>query len=406
MQLPAFYILPATFRLHPGTRMTLLLDGLFSSVALSHLIVDVLNGQRAVLLAYLSGPLGLSNTALGLISTLYMLMGSLSQPVFGYLGDRLGPRWLVSGGVIGMGIFFTLAVMTPGTLALVWLMLASLCSAAFHPSGTMQATLRGHAHFAGKETTSAAYFFFFGQAGFFFGPMIGGPILDRFGPMGLLLLSSLAVPVGMNAANQLRANFRPVLHNPNTDRTGVQEVFKGSIFSLAAFALLAAFQAWSQQNMITFLPKYLSDMGQSASTYGLMAAMFMGGSALGNALGGSLADRFGKRRVASLALALASIPLYLVGTVGWSAWLFVLVPLAGALTGATHSIIVVLAQRRIPSGMALASGLILGFMFSSGAVGTLFSGFLADAWGFPPVFHLTAGIALAAALLARTLQKA
>ena len=172
-----------------------------------------------------------------------------------------------------------------------------------------------------------------------------------------------------------------------------------------AFALLAAFQAWSQQNMITFVPKYLSDLGQSASTYGVIAALFMGGSALGNAVGGSLADTYGKRRVASVALVSASIPLYLVAVVGWSPWLYLLVPLSGALTGATHSIIVVLAQRMIPNRMATASGLILGFMFSSGAVGTFLSGFLADAWGLIPVFYLTAGIALAAGFLAMLLRE-
>jgi FSR family fosmidomycin resistance protein-like MFS transporter len=174
---------------------------------------------------------------------------------------------------------------------------------------------------------------------------------------------------------------------------------------IAAFALLAAFQAWTQQNMVTFVPKYLSDLGQSAGTYGFIAALFMGGTALGNALGGILADRYGKRRVSMLALGLAGIPLYLISLVGWSPWLYLLVPLAGSLTGATHSILVVMAQRMIPGGMATASGLILGFMFSSGALGTLLSGSLADSWGFPALFQMTALIALAASGMAYFLKK-
>ena len=112
-----------------------------------------------------------------------------------------------------------------------------------------------------------------------------------------------------------------------------------------------------------------------------------------------------KRRVTAIALSLASIPLYLVSVVGWSPWLFVLVPLSGGLTGATHSIIVVLAQRMIPTGMAMASGMILGFMFASGAVGTFLSGYLADIYGVPMVFQLSALIALVAAGLALSLPK-
>jgi len=383
--------------------MSLLLDTLFATIALGHLAVDVLNGQRAVLLAYLSVPLGLSNTALSLVSTIYVISGAMIQPVFGHLADRIGPRWLVAGGVLWMGFFFSLAVVTPGSLALVLLVLASLGSAAFHPAGTMQATLRGRERFAGRETTAAAYFFLFGQMGAFFGPLIGGPLLGLFGSGGLLGLTMPTLAVGVNAARKItdgRPSEAPVGAN-----ISVRNLFKRALsVGGLAFILLAAFQSWAQQNMFTFVPKYLSDLGQTPGVYGLAAALFMGGTALGNLLGGSLADRFGRRRVAVLTLLSASAPLALVPVVGWSAWLFLLIPLSGLLTGATHSIIVVLAQRKIPGGMALASGLILGFMFSSGALGTLLTGYLADLRGLPVVFYLSGMIALIAAGLAMKLK--
>lgn len=388
--------------------MTLLLDSLFSSVALGHFMVDVLNGQRAVLLAYLSGPLGLSNAALGLVSTIYVFSGALTQPIFGHLTDRVGTRWVVAGGVMWISAFFTLALIAPGHYALALLVIASLGSGAFHPAGTMQATLRGRNHLAGRETTAAAYFFVFGQMGLFFGPLLGGPLLDRFGTGGLLALSVFGLPVGLNAAVRLRPAIGLGHPNPALTTTGqkaLEPAVRLGLLAVIGFGVMAAFQSWAQQTMVTFLPKYLSDLGQSPSVYGLLAAMFMGGSAVGNILGGNLADRFGKRRVAMMALALASVPLYFIGDVGLSIWLYLLIPIAGALTGATHSIIVVLAQRFLPGRMALASGLILGFLFTSGAVGTLISGHLADSWGFAVMFHFNAGVALVAAVLALSLQK-
>ena len=88
-----------------------------------------------------------------------------------------------------------------------------------------------------------------------------------------------------------------------------------------------------------------------------------------------------------------------------SPWLYLLVPLSGMFTGSVHSIVVVTAQGVIKGGMALASGLILGIMFSAGAFGTLLSGPLADSWGFQPVFQMTAALVLTASLVTTRLRE-
>jgi len=381
--------------------MALLLDSLFSSIALGHLMVDLLNGSRPVLLAFLSEPLGLTNANIALISTLYVATASITQPIFGWLSDRFGPRWLAAGGLLWMMAFFMLAMFLPGNEALIFLVIASLGSAALHPAGAMQATVRGRTHYAGRETTAASFFFMFGQIGLFLGPIVAGPLLDQFGLYGLLIPAGLCLPIALNAGWQLRYT-RPA-HTSGKVTSPIKLIHStGFIITLTTIAVL---QAWAQQNMVTFIPKYLKDLGQTPAIYGLIAGLFMGGSALGNVLGGHLADRFGKRRVAGTMLALAGIPLFLISLVGWSPWLFLLVPLSGMLTGSVHSIIVVIAQGSIRGGMALASGLTLGIMFTAGAFGTLLSGPLADAWGFPIVFQMTAGLVLVASLATLRLKE-
>lgn len=384
--------------------MSLLLDAIFSSVALSHLIVDIMNGMRAVLLAYLSGPLGLTNAVIGIISTLCGLTAALIQPFSGFFTDRFGPRWVVTGGVFWMGLFFILALTIPGSGALIFLVLASLGSGAFHPAGAMQATLRGHTHFSGRETTAASYFFVFGELGYFFGPLIAGPILDRFGPVGLLAVASPFIPIGFNASRRLmreRIARAVTNHSPTTTWEWLDRRWP----VIACFALMAACQSWAQSNITTFVPKYLSDLGTKATIYGLVSALFMGGSALGNVSGGILADRIGKRRVAVNTLALGSVPLFLIPLAGQTAWLYLVVFLGGLLTGAVQSIMVVHAQHLIPAGRGLASGLIMGFLFSTGALGTMVSGYMADQNGFTNVFFLSAGLALCAAVFAMTIER-
>jgi FSR family fosmidomycin resistance protein-like MFS transporter len=381
--------------------MPLLFDSLFSSIALGHLMVDLLNGSRSVLLAYLSGPLTLTNANIALISTLYIWTSSMTQPVFGWLTDRFGPRWFAAGGLLWMMSFFMLAMILPGKESLFFLVVASLGSAALHPAGAMQATLRGRTHYAGRETTAASFFFMFGQTGFFVGPIIAGPLLGTFGLYGLLIPAGLCLPIALNAGWQLR-NTKPA----QTGEKGQSRIqITRSAWFIITLATVAVLQAWAQQNMMTFLPKYLKDLGQEPALYGLITGLFMGGSALGNVLGGQLADRFGKQRVAGIMLALASVPLFLISQVGWSPWLYLLVPLSGMFTGSVHSIVVVIAQGTIKGGMALASGLILGIMFSAGAFGTLLSGPLADTRGFPLVFQMTAGLVLTASLVTMRLKE-
>lgn len=374
-----------------------LLNSLFISVALGHLMVDTFNSSRPVLLTYL----GLSETEIALISTIYIWASALSQPFFGWVSDRIGPRWLAAGGVLWMTVFYSLALFLPGDEGLICLIVAALGSAAFHPVGTVQATLQGRDHLKGREATAASLFFMSGQIGHFIGPILTGLILSKMGAPGLAVFSVISIPVGLALARGLSANHP----HPQAAAASTSNAVRWGVGAIVALAIVATLQSWAQSNMVNFVPKYLKDLGQSATTYGNMAGLFMGGSALGNFVGGNLGDRYTKKYVVAIALSLASIPIFLMSKIGWSGWLYVLIPLSGMFTGAVHSIMVVLAQRLLPGGMALASGLALGFIFSSGALGMLLTGPMAETRGFPSVLVLSSGLVLVGAMFALMLPK-
>lgn len=381
--------------------MSLLKDRPFIAAAVAHFAVDALNSQRPLLLAVLSVPLGLSNTAIGLVSTIYTFSGSLSQPIFGWIADRLGPRWVATIGVLWMAGAFGLAVNLPGYAPLILLVLASFGSGAFHPAGTMEATLRGRYHLSDRETTAASLFFFFGAGGFSIGPAIGGPILDRWGPPGLVLLLLFVVPVGLNVSLRF-ASPEGKTEKLVADSMSMKAPGLGQVIP---FVFLTAFRSWTQAALVSFIPKYYQDLGYRPSVYGVIVAMFTAGVAVGGVAGGWLADRYGKRIVALWTLFLAVIPLTLFPFFSDTAWVYVILPIIGALTGASHSILVVLAQRMMPGKTGTASGLVLGFTFTSGALGTLVSGFQADLAGFNIMFLTLAVFTLIAALLAFRLPK-
>lgn len=360
-------------------------------------MVDVFNASRPVLLTYL----GLTETQIALYSAIYVWVSALTQPFFGWISDRVGPRWLAAGGVLWMTVFYSGAVYVPGTWGLLCLMIAALGSSSFHPVGAVQATLQGRDRLQGRETTAASLFFMAGQLGHFIGPVITGLILFRSGLPAMIVLPIVSIPIGFVLLYQLRHNHP---HPRAMDGDGKIRVQAAWSF-IILLAIVATLQSWTQANMINFFPKYLKDLGMNASTYGNIAGLFMGGSAMGNLIGGYYGDKFTKRKVAALALFLASIPIFIMSRIGWSPWLYLLIPLAGACTGSVHSIMVVLAQRMISGGMALASGLILGFIFSSGTLGMLLTGSLAENYGFPIVLMMTTGLVLLASPLALMLKE-
>ena len=384
--------------------MKLLRNPLFLSLSLSHFIIDVLNGQTGILLAVLSVPLRLSNSTIGLIATVYALTGSLSQPVFGWLSDRWGSRWAAAGGVLWMALFFSLVAVAPGFWPIIFLVIGSLGSAAFHPPGAMQAARIGHLHMTGQVATAASIFFLFGQGGLSVGPGVAGVLIDNLGRVGLLLLTGLTLPIGLWTAWQMRpSELGQAAGKPARDSQPAGPAVSPDMMLFALIILLAGLRTWAQSITTTFAPKFFQDQGMSPTVYGAIVAVFMGSSAIGGVMGALLADRWGRRRTVTLALGLSILPFYWFPQVE-GVWIYALVGLAGFFNGAPHSVFITLAQRALPGRAAFASGLTLGLMFAFGALGAYLGGIVGDRVGLRLVLQGNAAIAVVTTLVSLAMR--
>lgn len=373
--------------------MRLLRYPAFLSVSLSHLGVDVLNGQVGVLLAALSLTLGLSNAQIGLIATLYSIMGSLSQPFFGWLADRDGGRWTAAGGVLWMAVFFALFALAPAAWSVPLLVLAALGSGAFHPPGTARAAHVGAHGLAGQAATAASIFFLFGQGGLSAGPALGGFLMEHGGRTGIVGVAVVTFLVGVFALWALRGSPGA------TARERAAAVSAAPAVGLFVLILvISGLRLWAQSAVTTFAPKLLQDQGWAPGDYGLAVAAFMAGTAAGGVLGSALADRWNYPRTVALTLLLSVGPLLLFPLAD-GMWVYGLAALAGLLNGGPHSILVTMAQRALPGRAGFASGLILGLTFALGALGTSFTGWLADQTSLTLALQLNAGLSGLAALL-------
>ena len=381
--------------------LALFRDKIYLAVTVGHFTIDIFNNSGTVLVAFLGAPLGWTSTQFGFAIGAYQLFSALGQPLFGWLADKLGTRWMGPGSLAWTLSFLVISVIVVQQTENYWLfvipfVLASIGSSAFHPLGTKHAAEEA----ALIAATGTAIFFLFGQTGLAVGPFLTGLILDSVGLSGLVMLAVLAVPWVLFMTFAMR-NTKPdadasILHSSDGSKKVVRW---GAIILLA---VLIGLRSWALLGTVSFLPKLFQGMGWSATAYGLITGAFWMASAITGVLAGGFADRFGRREVTFITLLTGSIALYFLPlNSGWGA--FPVAIIVGGLLGASHSILVIISQAILPGGRAFTSGVTLGFLFGTGALAAWGVGILADSWGLVIVIQAGAVVGGVSALLALAL---
>lgn len=401
---------------------------LFWAVSLGHFTNDTFMSMMSVLLAFISvNVLPMSKAQIGLVLGITALVGALTQPVFGLLADRSGGRWLGAGGVawtVGMLLLGVLAAEN-GIYALMVLffVIPALGSGAFHPVGSKYAAESDRT----RTASNMAYFFLMGQLGLGLGPALAGRLLDRAATFNHVFTDSLGpafrsvlfergtvTPVLLVALFAVPAVLFMLFMIPNQRKHRAQQEAERQLhpvvpvrvaFPVLAFVVLISMvtlRSLAQPGVVNFIPVLFQEKGWSPADYGLITSSFWIGSGLAGVFFGNLADYYDRRRVIALSM-IASAPAFFFLPITDGALAFALAIAAGALSGASHSIIVVLAQGLLPGSKALASGLILGLIFGMGAVGNFLIGWMAEAINLGTAFQIVAGVTVVASLLALAL---
>lgn len=365
------------------------------AVAITHFFVDVLNSSRNLLVAIIAVNIGLTNAQVGLALLLYNVGNALSQPLFGWLADRIGPRWLVVGGMGWMIGFFSVAALSGDWSALVALTIAGIGSGAFHPTGTMVASQVSPAY-RGRAT---AVFFMSGQMGLFMGPILAGLLLEGYGRSAYLVLpmaAFLAFFSGWqwvsNKTHHARAQAAKAF--PETVTVLPHRTRRGLL--LVIIILATGTTGFAASN---FAPKFFVETGFAEGYIGLLTGLYMGGSAIGNVIGGFLGDRIKGKWVMALAALIAVLPVYLYVPVEGNLRLLLL-GMAGFFVGMPHSLLVLSVQGLFPRRRAMGSGIALGFMFFGGSIGSYGLGVIADNVGLALALQGTAVLPFLAAVAA------
>jgi len=362
-------------------------------LALGHATVDTFgNSFLSPLLPEIVKRFQLPLSLTGFLATALTFSASLSQPIYGFIADRLRRPWLVILGPVSAALCMGWVGLVPSYALLLTLMLVGGAGiAAYHPQGVVLATRFS----GGRKGLGVSVFVTGGALGYAAAPLLSQFIRDRWG----VDKTYLAIGLGVVVSLVLGAALRSVRLEP-APRAGqsLRRLGRGHWWPLLLLNVVSMNRAALSLAMTSFLALFLEYRGLEMAS-GTAVSVFLFGNALGGLLGGSASDWFGPRRAMILS-GLVGVPaFYLTATLGTE---ILLVPLF--ISGMTLSFgfpaSVILAQEIAPENASTVSSLLTGFSWGVGGFFVTPIGALADAYGLTAAFKALAALPVLTVLCA------
>jgi ACDE family multidrug resistance protein len=260
----------------------------------------------------LTGPFGVSDSALSLIMTLFTAPAIVLSPIFGVIADLHGRRWLLAGGLIFFGIFGTAMAFAPnfGWL-LVFRTLQGIGFAAVIP---LTIVLIGDLLEGEKEIGGQGLKVFLDRIGYLVFPPLGG-LLAAIAWFWPFVFYVLTIPVGIAALL-----WMPETKGKNGD--GGTWAYLGDILRLTRHPrLLIAFSAgflrfFLDYGFLTYFPLFLvRTHGISTATAGMLYVFFSIGAMITASQAGRIAAGREKANVLFVAFIVSGAAVALVPAV-------------------------------------------------------------------------------------------
>ncbi|WP_206030310.1 MFS transporter [Roseomonas sp. AR75] len=342
--------------------------------------------------------LGVGFLELGLVVTVFSVVSALTQAPVGFMVDRLGPRRVLTAGLVTGGIAFTSFALFGGYG---WMILAGaiagLANATFHPAD--YALLNGGIGGA-RMGRAFSLHTFAGYAGGAAAPMLMLGLAAAFGVQGAVLGAGLmAFAAAAIVWLACPRDVKPARARPGEGKPA--RVLSPAILGLTVFFVLIALSIGGTNGFA--VAALVAGHGLSLTMASAALTALLVGSATGVLLGGRLADRssrhglvaaagFAGAAVATLAVALLPLPGVLI---------VVLLGASGILSGLCMPSRDMMVRAAAPPGQAGATFGIVSTGFNiGGMIAPILFGWLMDAGQPNAVFLLGAVFMVITALAA------
>lgn len=364
-------------------------------LAASHAAADIPFSAVAALLPTIQARFGLTESVLALLVATLSFGASVTQPLFGALADRVGPRLVGAAGVVLSSALLALVGVAPSVWLLAGLLLTGgFASAAMHPAFTSLSRSTA----AGRPSLAVSLYSAGGTFGVAVGPVA---VLTVMSTMGVGGTPWLMVPgVALGIATYL---IVPGGRDNRAERPPMIDVqlVAGPVGVLTVAAALASvpYVAFGASIGLWLVGEH--GVPRDGPLIGWTLSAFALAAAAGGVVAASLASRVSSRAAVSSTMVAAVVPLFAIFLLEpGSPLYFAVVMAAGALLNASLPIMVVTAQNLVPRSVAAASGMLMGF--AHGVAGLLYIGVgaLQEVFGTGAALSATYLLVIPAAALA------
>jgi MFS family permease len=367
---------------------------------IAHCFHHLLTAIPIPLLPFIRDEFNLSYTQSAFVTSSFSLANAFSQILGGWLADRVGPRILITLGILGVAVAGLLVGISRNyILMLVFLMLMGLVAGGYHPAATpliassVEPNQRGRAlgiHLIG------------GNASFFLAPLVAGAIAAAWGWHASFI--GLAIPTAMfGVIFVLFLSRRSVMSQNRAERGYLEEAplapgYKRRIAAMLAINVLAGGAAWS---IMSFLPLYAVDQfGVSEQVAASLLSIIWSTGLWAGPVGGYISDRVGRAPVIVISFLVRGGLVFLLSYVSWGPQYIILL----LFLGISNTLCLPVAEAFIIDQTTMRNrSTIYGiYYFTMGGTGAIFAptmGQIIDKWGFQTCFTITGISVLAVTLI-------
>jgi len=366
-----------------------------------HLCADFYQGVLSSILPFLIAAHNFDYATAASLVMVSNIVGSVIQPVFGHIADKREMPWSMTAGLLlaGGGMVITGLIESFAGLCIA-VMVSGIGVALFHPMGAL---ITNRSADKDRQAASMSVFSFGGTVGFTLGPIAATAAISMWGLGGTLVL---IVPViievvflilknhGIAELCAMKAKDMPSA--PAAGNESAADDWRGFfILCSVIFGRSIVFYSFN-----TFVALYwIESLGQTEIIGNTALTIFYATNALSTLAGGSLADRYGHKRIILISC-IAIVPfVFLVPLVAHPVLSVVMLVPVGLGLGFCHSPLVTSGQNLLPNHQGLASGVTLGLSVSIGGIFAPLLGMVGNMFGLGATFIVT-GIIAAITLIA------